>query len=90
MLRAVLEFIVILIISRIIWRTLGGLLEGLTNRSAPPQAPPPPATSSVAMVRDPVCGTFVLPNHAVSVSDGRRRVYFCSTTCRDAYQARTA
>jgi len=39
------------------------------------------------MVRDPVCGTFVLPERALVVSDGRQRVYFCSSRCRDAYRA---
>jgi len=39
------------------------------------------------MVRDPVCGTFVLPDHALMVSDGRARVFFCSDACRDKYRA---
>jgi YHS domain-containing protein len=42
------------------------------------------------MVRDPVCGTFVLPASAVTLADGRARIYFCSETCRDKYRARTA
>jgi YHS domain-containing protein len=41
-------------------------------------------------VRDPVCGTFILPGQAVTLADGSRRVYFCSTNCRDKYRARTA
>ena len=44
----------------------------------------------VQMARDPVCGTFVVPDHAVSIPDGRQRIYFCSTACRDKYRARTA
>jgi YHS domain-containing protein len=39
------------------------------------------------MVRDPVCGTFVLPERAVTVADGSTRVFFCSTACRDKYTA---
>ena len=35
------------------------------------------------MVRDPVCGTFVLPDHALTIVDGRSRVFFCSGACRD-------
>jgi YHS domain-containing protein len=42
------------------------------------------------MVRDPVCGTFVLPDRALAISDARQRVYFCSEACRDTYRARTA
>jgi YHS domain-containing protein len=42
------------------------------------------------MARDPVCGTFVIPERAVTIDDGSRQVHFCSTECRDAFRARTA
>jgi len=42
------------------------------------------------MVRDPVCGTYVIPDRAVALSDGSGQVFFCSTNCRDKYRARTA
>jgi YHS domain-containing protein len=43
------------------------------------------------MARDPVCGTFVLPERALTLVDGRSRVFFCSDVCRDKYRAgRTA
>ena len=42
------------------------------------------------MVRDPVCGTFVVPDGALTIADGRARVYFCSEKCRDQYRARSA
>jgi YHS domain-containing protein len=35
-----------------------------------------------------VCGTFVLPASAVTLVDGRARLYFCSDACRDQYRAR--
>ena len=41
-------------------------------------------------VRDPVCGTFLLPDRALMLSDGRTRVFFCSDACRDKYRARSA
>jgi YHS domain-containing protein len=41
------------------------------------------------MVRDPVCGTFVLPDHALTIVDGRSRVFFCSGACRDKYRPAT-
>jgi YHS domain-containing protein len=40
------------------------------------------------MVRDPVCGTFVLPERAVTLMDGRSRLFFCSEACRDKYRSR--
>ena len=42
---------------------------------------------AVHVVRDPVCGTFVLPEHAVTLVDGRTRLYFCSEACRDKHRA---
>lgn len=37
------------------------------------------------LVRDPNCGTFVPKSRAVVIGTGEGAVYFCSTTCRDAY-----
>jgi YHS domain-containing protein len=45
--------------------------------------------SGVQMVRDPVCGTFLLPDRALTLGDGRTQVFFCSDACRDKYR-RTA
>jgi YHS domain-containing protein len=42
------------------------------------------------MVRDPVCGTFVVPERAVSLTVGRELLHFCSVACRDAYRTRPA
>jgi YHS domain-containing protein len=66
-----------------LWRLVGGIVQGMTGRQ-PSGAPP----AAVHMVRDPVCGTYVIPDHAVVISDGRTRAYFCSTGCRDKYRAR--
>jgi YHS domain-containing protein len=68
-----------------VWRLAGGIFQGMTGRR--PSGTPPTA---VHMVRDPVCGTYVIPGNAVVISDGRTQVYFCSTGCRDKYRARTA
>jgi YHS domain-containing protein len=38
------------------------------------------------MVRDPVCGTFVLPSRSTSTRDRSGTHYFCSDRCRQAYR----
>jgi YHS domain-containing protein len=86
LLRTVLELIFIFLAVRAVWRLLGGIVQGLSPQSGAPHAPKQP----VSMARDPVCGTFVLPDRAVSLSDGRQRIYFCSAACRDKYRSRTA
>jgi YHS domain-containing protein len=87
MTRFILIFVLSIVISRMFWRVVGSFKEGLSGRD--PRMPRPPQ-QSVQMVRDPVCGTFLVPDRAVILVDGRSHVYFCSEACRDRYRARTA
>jgi YHS domain-containing protein len=84
--RLVLFVVFSILAARAFWRMVDGVLEGLSGRSPGSNV----QSRGVQMVRDPVCGTFVLPERAVMLSDRRERVFFCSTTCRDKYRARTA
>jgi YHS domain-containing protein len=88
MARLLLFFVLSIILSRMFWRIAASFMEGLTGVQRRPSASPP--QHGVHMVRDPVCGTFVVPDHAVVLHDGRAQVFFCSTACRDQYRARTA
>ena len=85
MFRLVLFVILSIFVARAFWRMVDGVLEGLSGR--PPRSNI--QSRGMQMVRDPVCGTFVVPDRAVAVSDGRRQVFFCSLVCRDKYRART-
>jgi hypothetical protein len=88
MARLLLFLVLSLLLSRVFWRIVASFMEGLTGVQRRPSGGPP--QQGVHMVRDPVCGTFVVPDGAVSLHDGRARVYFCSDACRDKYRARTA
>ena len=90
-----LDAIFTLVAARAIWNLLRGVMQGLSGppnqprqQSQPRQAGVP--AQGVQMARDPVCGTYVVPTHAVAITSGRQPVYFCSTSCRDKYQAKTA
>ena len=85
MLRLLLLFILITFVARAFWRVVDGMIEGLRGTSPGANRPP---NQAVAMVRDPVCGTFVLPDRAVTLSEGGRQLHFCSTRCRDEFRAR--
>jgi YHS domain-containing protein len=85
MVRLVLVLLLLVLIARTFWRVVDSVIEGL---SGPGGARTP--QRSAQMVRDPVCGTFVLPGQAVMLANGSRRMYFCSTNCRDKYRAATA
>jgi YHS domain-containing protein len=83
MLRVVFYAVVLILFARAVSRIWAGFLEGLYGgpaRSSVPQR-------GVQMVRDPVCGTFVMPDRALTLSVGRQQLYFCSSACRDKYRA---
>jgi YHS domain-containing protein len=84
MLRPILLIVLMALVARAVWRMIDGVIEGLYG------AKPGRSRERVQMARDPVCGTFVVPERAVALDVGSRRVYFCSARCRDAYRARTA
>lgn len=86
MFRLIFYCVLLILLTRALMRLWRGFVEGVSGR--------PPGTSvprrGVEMARDPVCGTFVVPNQAISVSDPHGRLYFCSDVCRDKYRAKTA
>jgi hypothetical protein len=82
MARLILWAILIVIIARSLSRLLHGVLEGAGYiRDNAPQR-------SVGLVRDPVCGVFVVPGHALSVGTGEATRYFCSEDCRRKWSQR--
>ena len=83
MLRFALFVILSIFVARAFWRLVDGIIVGLSGQ--------PSAASreirGVQMARDPVCGTYVVPDRAVAVNDGRQQIFFCSTVCREKYRA---
>jgi YHS domain-containing protein len=84
--RFALFLLLAIFVARAFWRLVDGIVEGARGRVRGTSAP----QRGVSMVRDPVCGTFIVPGRAVTIVDGRTTVSFCSETCRDKYRARTA
>jgi len=92
MLEFVLDVVFTVVAIRAIWKLLQGIKAGMSVRTVDqarrqPDAPP---AQGVQMAKDPVCGTYVVPERALSVNVGRQTIYFCSAECRDKYRARTA
>jgi YHS domain-containing protein len=86
MLRLILLLVLIAFIARAFWRLVDAVIAGMGGKGAV-DAPRRPPALSVQMARDPVCGTFVVPERAIAMVDGDRQLYFCSTRCRDAFRA---
>jgi hypothetical protein len=88
MLRPILFLILAIIVARAFRRLLDGSVAGASGGPGGGSGRVP--QQGVQMVRDPICGTFLLPDRAVMLSDGRAHVFFCSDACRDKYRGRTA
>jgi YHS domain-containing protein len=71
----VLKLILFLVVLRLVWRFVRGVLEGAGYFRMP-------AHPSVGLVRDPVCGVFVVPGQALMARKGSETKYFCSEKCR--------
>jgi hypothetical protein len=87
MLLNALRALLVLFFLRMLFRFVGGLFRGLTEsgRSEPRAAAPP---SGIALVRDPVCNTYVPRASALTaLIDGEER-HFCSEACRAKALAR--
>ena len=79
MIKLLLYAVLILVIARAFWRVVDGILDGARGEER--------RTGSVKLVRDPVCGTYVAPRSALSLTAGGATHYFCSEECRAKYRA---
>jgi YHS domain-containing protein len=86
MTRVILLAILFIVVARIFWRVFDGVIAGARS---PSRSPGPPA-SAVKLVRDPVCGTFVTPGTALSLTASGSTHYFCSDACRESFRTGAA
>ena len=89
LLRLLLLFILFWVIARAFWSLFDGVVKGATAPG--PQSgrgPSRGASTPVKMTPCPVCGTYVVPGKAISVTIRDRTEYFCSDKCRAEYQSR--
>jgi YHS domain-containing protein len=82
------RLVVVYLIFRGVSRFLGGLQEGLYGPRG--DRPRNSRAPSVPLVRDPVCGTYVVPSRALTSGSGEDLRFFCSENCRRAYAAKRA
>jgi YHS domain-containing protein len=85
MIKFLVWIVVLFVLWRLGWRLIKGVLVGLGYQ--PPPSGPARAADSVGLVRDPVCGTFVMPAKALTSGSGSDTRYFCSDKCRRDYGA---
>ena len=76
MIRLLIVLIFVSLVLLGVVRLVLGVAEGLQGQPAP--KPP----NAVPLVRDPVCGTCVVPSTALSSGAGSQTKFFCSENCR--------
>jgi len=86
MIRWLLQLILLSVLIWVVWRFLGGIIDGLRPEDEKAKRG---RAASVPLVRDPVCGTYVVRNRAIPMGSGNQTQYFCSEKCRDEFRRRS-
>jgi hypothetical protein len=82
MAKLILWAVLIVLFVRALSRLLRGVIEGAGYMRDPsPQR-------GVGLVRDPVCGVFVVPGKALTSGTGSATRHFCSEKCRREWVGR--
>lgn len=93
MLGWLLRIVLIALVVRALWRLAVGVIEGTRATGQVGGSRPPRRAGqqpAVPLVKDPVCGTYVVRDRAVTASSGGQSYFFCSEKCRDEWrQARS-
>lgn len=82
---AVLSFLIV----RALRMLIGGALREVTGAPGAAAGGRRQPRTAVKLVRDPVCGTHVAPQSALSLVAGGTTQYFCSPECREKFRSRT-
>ncbi len=67
--------------------TLRGLFASTDPSRSPSSGDSPGGTKTGKLVKDPVCGTYVSDNQAISANRGSEVFHFCSDECRQKFIA---
>jgi YHS domain-containing protein len=82
-----LQFLLILLLIRIVWRAVTRLLGGPEFKTVDDGSPGSrQPIYRGQMVRDPVCGVYIPKQSSVMDGEGEEIHYFCSEACREAFR----
>ena len=84
MIRLIILAAVLILIGRLVWRFMYAIFDGAGMLKQPGQREP----AAVQLVRDPICGVFVVPGKALTSGSGTATRYFCSEKCRQQWGQR--
>jgi YHS domain-containing protein len=78
LLRLFLITLLVSLVLRSFYRFLEGVVEGATGGRARGRTP----AGRQHMVKDPVCGTYVVQARALTAARGGQTAWFCSADCQ--------
>ena len=84
MTKLIITLVLLLIIGRLVWRFMYAIFEGAGMLKDSQDR----ERKAVKLVRDPVCGVFVVPSQALTSGSGTSTRYFCSEKCRQQWGKR--
>ena len=84
MIRLIILAAVLILIGRLVWRFMYAIFDGAGMLKQPGKHEP----AAVQLVRDPICGVFVVPGKALTSGSGTATRYFCSEKCRQQWGQR--
>jgi YHS domain-containing protein len=79
--RFLLLAVLFILVARAFWKLVDSIIEGSRGVAGRRRGQVP----AVKLVRDPVCGTYVPPRAALSVTAAGTTHYFCSEQCLHEY-----
>ena len=88
LIRGLLLLILFWIIARAFWRFVDGVVHGATSGTAAGPSGAARKASAVKMAQCPICGTYVVPGKAISLTQGGQVFYFCGDPHRAEFQTR--
>ena len=88
----ILRVLVLLLIARFLVTMVRQAIRyaGGSSSSPGPVRGRKPERIGGTLVQDPQCGTYIPQDRAIAHTSGGATIYFCSTTCRDAWMQGTA
>jgi YHS domain-containing protein len=84
MLRLIIWAVLLIVIGRMVWRFMYAIFDGAGMLKGKDQR----ERAAVKLVRDPICGIFVVPGKALTSGSGTATRYFCSEKCREQWGRR--
>jgi YHS domain-containing protein len=79
------RLILLLILALMAVRSLLRFLAGIAAGVAPERTQRPPQQVMGHMVKDPVCGTYVVEGRALTAARNGQTAWFCSPECQHAW-----